>query len=169
MSDPRPGFYRHYKGGFYRLLLVADHHEHDGRRVAIYSSLERATINARQVAKVGPDDREDCWTDMVGKSGCEVPRFEALCGDAGPAVAESRLWPVRVWLHHGNDPSMPAIECGASEPDGVLYVRAESIPRDLDDALKQVEQARREADAASHRVKVLEAELTRRGIDCPVG
>ena len=62
---------------------------------------------------------------------------------------------------------MPAIECGASEPDSVLYVRAESIPKDLDDALKQVEQARRDADAANQRVQRLEAELIRRGIECP--
>lgn len=151
LTDPRPGFYRHYKGGFYRLLLVADHHEHDGRRVAIYLSLERGTINARQVAKVGPEDREDCWTDSVPRSGGEVPRFEALCGDVGPAVAESRLWPARVWLHRGNDPSMPAIECGASEPGSILYVRAESIPKDLDDALRQVEHERRIAEAHSTR------------------
>jgi hypothetical protein len=76
--EPKPGFYRHYKGGFYRLLLVADHHEHDGRRVAVYRSLERGTLSAQQVAKNGPDDREDCWSDLVDplKTGIDTLRFQ---------------------------------------------------------------------------------------------
>ena len=63
--------------------------------------------------------------------------------------------PVRVWLHCGDSPSMPAIECGASEPGGVLYVRAESVPKDLDDALRQVEHERRIASA--HRARCADA------------
>jgi hypothetical protein len=65
LTDPAPGLYRHYKGGFFRLLFVAAHHEHDGRRVAFYLDLARGTLEARQVWKTGPDDREDCWMDWV--------------------------------------------------------------------------------------------------------
>lgn len=160
-TEPKPGLYRHYKGGLYRLILVADHHEHDGRRVVVYRSLAKGTINARQVDRVDLNDREDCWNDSVQplKTKLPEPRFQ-IVGD------EVRRQPFadRVWLRVGGTPHELSIECVASDPGAVLFVRAESVPRDLDDALKQVEQARRDADAATRRVRTLEAELIRRGI-----
>jgi hypothetical protein len=168
-DDPKLGMYQHYKGDFYRLLLLADWHEHDGSRIAVYRSLARGTVNARPTAKVGTFERDDCWTDLVVpvNLGGNVPRFRFVGAVASPAAQEARLWPVRVWLQLPTDPNMPAIECGAAEPNAVLFVRGESIPKDLDDALRQVEQARRETGAADRRVAQLEAELTRRGIALP--
>jgi len=158
LTDPKPGLYRHYKGGHYRLLLVVDHHEHDGRRLVVYRSLDRGTLNARQLEKVGPDDREDCWNDLVGKSGCEEPRFRLV----EEAQGIGKLWPLRIWMQirrFSEDPPGPALECGADEPGAVLFVRVEAIPRDLDDALKQIEQARRDTNAAMTRVAELEARV----------
>lgn len=157
-TDPKPGLYRHYSGDHYRLILVADHHEHDGRRVAVYHSLTHGTVNARQVEKVGAADREDCWNDCVVVGGAEQPRFQLVQEAVGPG----RLWPAQVWLQlrrFSDEPYLPAIECGEDDSGGVLFTRAESIPRDLLDALHQVEQARGEADAASRRVAELEARV----------
>jgi len=66
-NEPKLGLYRHYAGPLYRLLVVADWHEHDGRRVAVYKSLERGTTNARPYDRRGGFAGEDCWTDVVDK------------------------------------------------------------------------------------------------------
>ena len=42
------GFYRHYKGGIYRVLGMARHHE-TGEPVVIYFSMERGSINVREL------------------------------------------------------------------------------------------------------------------------
>ena len=61
---PAPGsVVRHYKGGRYHVLTVADHHDHDGKRDVVYISLTNGKVFSRPLER---DSREeDSWTDLV--------------------------------------------------------------------------------------------------------
>lgn len=60
------GIYRHYKGGRYRVLAVARHHE-TGQPYVVYQSLERGSVNVREFEN---------WSDDVElKDGNFAPRF----------------------------------------------------------------------------------------------
>lgn len=59
----QPGVYRHYKGGRYLVLMVADHHDHDGKKDVVYVSLTTGKPHTRPLTR---DSRqEDSWTDKV--------------------------------------------------------------------------------------------------------
>ena len=59
-STFKPGLYRHYKGGLYYAVLLAEHHE-TREPCVVYASVEHGTMNVRPWAKEG----EDSWTDRV--------------------------------------------------------------------------------------------------------
>jgi hypothetical protein len=66
----RPGLYVHYKGGQYRALHLAQHH--DTREwLVVYVSMTHGTVNVREWASPG----KDSWTDLVEHEGATVPRF----------------------------------------------------------------------------------------------
>lgn len=76
IADFMPGIYKHYKGGLYRAMHLAEHHETRAPMV-VYLSLDKGTFNVRPWAKLG----EDSWTDQVREQqldgdGPWVPRFE---------------------------------------------------------------------------------------------
>lgn len=57
------GLYRHYKGGRYLLVAVAERHTHNGDLDAIYISLTHGKHVTRPVARDSRD--EDSWLDLV--------------------------------------------------------------------------------------------------------
>jgi len=71
-SDPiPPGLYRHYKGGFYQVLGVAQHHDTRDPYV-IYASLGHKTLNIREL--IGGVIAPSGFCDIVQG----VPRFALL-------------------------------------------------------------------------------------------
>jgi hypothetical protein len=70
MDMPRLGVYRHFKGNYYRLLLVAEHTE-SREPLAIYQALygERGYW-ARPLAM---------WNETVEPCGAAVKRFTYVC------------------------------------------------------------------------------------------
>lgn len=64
MVDPVQGaVYRHYKGGLYYVLAVAEHHDHDGKKDVVYLSLEHGKVVTRPLERDARN--EDSWTDLV--------------------------------------------------------------------------------------------------------
>lgn len=60
---PSPGLYRHYRGGLYLVLCVAETHNHNGDLDVVYASMERGAWRIRPVWR---DSRnEDSWNDTV--------------------------------------------------------------------------------------------------------
>lgn len=59
----KPGLYRHYRGGLYRLLFVAETHHHNGDLDAVYVSLSTGKLVTRPYARDSRND--DSWTDVV--------------------------------------------------------------------------------------------------------
>ena len=88
-APPRPGLYRHFKGGEYELLNVARHSETE-ELLAVYRSVE---------------DPETTWvrplemfTELVDHADTKLPRFAPVSGSSKVrsrvdriAVAEDRL------------------------------------------------------------------------------
>lgn len=78
----RPLF-RHYRGGLYLLVAIAETHNHNGDLDAVYISMERGAWRTRPFRR---DSRnEDSWTDMVDwpdgrrqRFTLEEPRLAAL-------------------------------------------------------------------------------------------
>jgi hypothetical protein len=70
MDRPRLGIYRHFKGNYYRLLLVAEHSE-SREPLAIYQALygERGYW-ARPLIM---------WNETVKLGGADVTRFAFVC------------------------------------------------------------------------------------------
>jgi Protein of unknown function (DUF1653) len=71
MSYEGPGIYRHYKGGYYRVVGTAKH-ESDGTYLVIYHSysvdhdLSRWMDGVDWVARpLNPTDGADCFNDML--------------------------------------------------------------------------------------------------------
>jgi hypothetical protein len=58
-----PGPYRHYKGGRYTVIGVAETHEHDGKFDVVYVSLTTATLVTRPLAR--DSRKQDSWLDDV--------------------------------------------------------------------------------------------------------
>ncbi len=75
------GLYRHYKGGVYRAIGLAQHHESRTWQV-IYVSMSLGSINVRPLVSSPGSLDQDAWMDRVevvddaGKR--SVPRFEWL-------------------------------------------------------------------------------------------
>jgi hypothetical protein len=57
------GPYRHYKGGVYLLLCVAETHQHNGDWDTVYWSLEFKAWRTRPF--VTDSRRQDAWCDLV--------------------------------------------------------------------------------------------------------
>jgi hypothetical protein len=55
--------YVHYKGGLYLLVGVAETHEHNGDRDAVYVSLTTGKLVTRPWAQ--DSRKQDAWTDVV--------------------------------------------------------------------------------------------------------
>jgi hypothetical protein len=68
------GFWRHYKGGRYLVVAVAETHEHNGDFDVVYISAARGHYVTRPLRQ---DSRhQDAWTDVVTwPDGRERPRF----------------------------------------------------------------------------------------------
>jgi len=67
-----PGVYKHYKGGLYRVLFLAQvstNGPDEGKLVVVYVSLADGTIYSR-------DDRQ--FTEIIKHKGQEAWRFELL-------------------------------------------------------------------------------------------
>jgi hypothetical protein len=59
---PIPGtVVRHYKGGRYTVIALAESHEHNGDMFVIYVSHTNGKTFARPLISV----KEDAWTDLV--------------------------------------------------------------------------------------------------------
>jgi hypothetical protein len=62
----RPGIYRHYKGGEYRVLGVARHAEHPTDELVVYTSVETGALWVRPLAM---------FVEQVDYGGTRVSRF----------------------------------------------------------------------------------------------
>ena len=73
-----PGFYQHYKGGFYYAALIAKQNEMTEERISVvvYFSLDKSTWNTRPA----DDEKYDSFLDDVLISGEWVPRFKRMDG-----------------------------------------------------------------------------------------
>ena len=67
-TAPEPGLYRHFKGGMYQVLYLAQHSE-DEQLLVIYRSLGDGKTWARPVCK---------WVELADAGGRLVPRFERV-------------------------------------------------------------------------------------------
>lgn len=66
--------YRHYKGGLYTLLFIAQTHEHTDDLDAVYLSWTTANVTTRPYRRDSRD--QDSWKDMVmWPDGQHRPRF----------------------------------------------------------------------------------------------
>ncbi len=64
IAGPIPGsIVRHYKGGRYLVICVAETHEHNGDVDVVYLSLKRGKYNTRPLTK--DSRKQDAWTDKV--------------------------------------------------------------------------------------------------------
>jgi hypothetical protein len=86
MSYVGPGIYRHYKGGHYRVLGVAQH-EYSGADLVIYHSydvehdLARMKEGIEFVARpLNTEDGEDAFNETVRVSDATLRRFERVAG-----------------------------------------------------------------------------------------
>ena len=61
-EEVRPGLYKHYRGGLYTVLFVAEHHETRAPQV-VYVCHELHSLNVRPVR--GTPDDPDGWLDEV--------------------------------------------------------------------------------------------------------
>ena len=70
MDAPKPGIYRHFKGNYYRLMMVALHSE-TREPMAVYQALygERGYW-VRPLAM---------WGETVDRDGASFPRFAYVC------------------------------------------------------------------------------------------
>lgn len=64
------GIHQHYKGGFYRALMLVSHHETEELFV-VYLSLKNGSLRLRELATPG----KDSWLDMIPMM---QPRFDIL-------------------------------------------------------------------------------------------
>lgn len=76
-----PGLYRHYKGGYYRVVGLAEH-ESTGAKLVVYHSyniehdISRATRGANFVVRpLNAEDGDDAWNTHVEDN---KPRFVKL-------------------------------------------------------------------------------------------
>jgi hypothetical protein len=83
MSYEGPGLYRHYKGGIYIALGVAEDEATRTKRDVIYFSCSdaheafRASRGVQFIRRpLNPEDGPDAWNEMVGDP--LAPRFERL-------------------------------------------------------------------------------------------
>ena len=66
--------YRHYKGGKYLILTVAETHFHDGSKDVVYISLKKGKAVTRPLRQ--DRRKEDAWMDIVEwPDGHHRPRF----------------------------------------------------------------------------------------------
>lgn len=87
------GVFRHYKGGRYRVVLVAETHLHNGDKDVVYVSLTHGSIVTRPLERDSRD--QDSWNDPVTWPDGEVrPRFthESLFSVEAFKVCEARHW-----------------------------------------------------------------------------
>lgn len=80
------GLYRHYKGGRYLVIAVAQTHEHNGDVDVMYVSLTHGTYTTRPLQQ--DSRKQDSWLDLVEWPDHKIrPRFirEAV------ALEDSRL------------------------------------------------------------------------------
>lgn len=61
-EEVRPGIYRHYKGGLYTVLFVAEDHETRAKQV-VYVCHEKGGVTVRPMR--GTPDDPDGWLDEV--------------------------------------------------------------------------------------------------------
>ena len=79
-----PGIYRHYKGGYYRVLGIAEHESTNARMVIYHSydiehEISRAARGNNLVARpLNSEDGDDAWNTQVG----DRARFVKLRFDA---------------------------------------------------------------------------------------
>jgi hypothetical protein len=72
-APPRPGLYRHFKGGEYELLSVARHSETE-ELLAVYKSVaDRDTIWVRPL---------EMFTELVEHADAKLPRFAPIAGSS---------------------------------------------------------------------------------------
>jgi hypothetical protein len=83
MSYEGPGVYRHYKGGIYIALGVAEYEATRAKVGVVYfscSTAHEAFRAARGVQFIcrplNSEDGPDAWNEMVTVDGVLVPRFE---------------------------------------------------------------------------------------------
>lgn len=67
MSAPKPGRYRHFKGGEYELLYIAKHSETEEPMVVYQALYGDRGIWVRPLSM---------WTEVVIKEGYQGPRFQ---------------------------------------------------------------------------------------------
>jgi hypothetical protein len=72
-TPPRPGLYRHFKGGEYELLSVARHSETKELLVVYRSVADRDTIWVRPL---------EMFTELVEHEDAKLPRFEPVAGSS---------------------------------------------------------------------------------------
>ena len=58
-----PGPWRHYKGGRYLVIGIAETHAHNGDRDVVYVSLTHGKLVTRPLQRDSRD--QDSWTDMI--------------------------------------------------------------------------------------------------------
>lgn len=80
MNELRAGIYKHYKGGLYLLLGVAEHSETD-EKLVVYVPLG---VDAGSGMKVRP---YSMFIDTLTVRGMQVPRFLYIGDTVDPAVA----------------------------------------------------------------------------------
>ena len=69
MDEPKPGIYRHFKGGIYRLLYIARHSETRERMVVYQALYGERGIWVRPLSM---------WEETVARDGQTFPRFVYL-------------------------------------------------------------------------------------------
>ena len=65
--EPKIGEYKHYKGGLYRILMIATHTETAERMVVYQDVHDESLVWVRPVLM---------FTDKVIKDGMKIPRFK---------------------------------------------------------------------------------------------
>lgn len=70
------GYYKHYKGGLYRVITMATHTEND-EKLVIYKSIPFGSIHARPI---------DSWNEKVKGEGEFIERFELIPNRNYPTV-----------------------------------------------------------------------------------
>jgi Protein of unknown function (DUF1653) len=64
-AAPPIGVYRHYKGGLYTLVAIAETHHHNGDLDAVYVSHTTEKIVTRPLLTYGDSRNDDAWCDLV--------------------------------------------------------------------------------------------------------
>lgn len=87
------GVFRHYRGGLYRVIIIAETHDHNGDKDVVYVSLTTGKVVTLPLEK---DSRgQDSWTDSVlWPDGETRPRFlhEKLFTIEAFKACEARRW-----------------------------------------------------------------------------